>query len=303
MTFILRRVFFLLLWMPFNISAAVQVTCFDPPLPISALADVPGPGPNVIAVDFDADGNVDFNLLFGCCGGIDAYFNGPARIVVARQLYPGITNVYGSLGALPLGTVIGSNLITSADTNRYVWHTGDTNSSDDTQAYGDHKTIVLTVLNSGVIGQPLVVGGDPADKEGVMAVEFLIGTNVHYGYIHFDFRREIGWYGGCGGYILGWAYETEANKPIVAAPIAVPPTPFLLGLQKQSEGVFDLSWRATPGATYRVQAAPTIEVPFMDFTPDIVPLGGSDASPLIELVPFHGLQDSPTYFWRVVRIH
>ena len=263
---------------------------------------MPGPGPNVIAVDFNADGNIDLNLLYGCCGGIDAYFNSPTRIVVARQDYAGTTNVYGSLGALPLGTVIGSNLVTSADTNLYVWHTGETNSFDDTRAYGDHKTIVLTVLNPGVIGQPLVVGGDPADKEGALAVEFLIGTNVHYGYIHFDFRKEIGWYGGCGGYILGWAYETEPDKPIVAAPIAVPPTPFLLGLQRQGEGVFDLNWRATPGATYRVQATPTMAAPFTDFTPDIVPPSGADASPLIELVTFYGLQDSPIYFWRVVRI-
>jgi len=34
----------------------------------------------------------------------------------------------------------------------------------------------------------------------------------------------------------------------------------------------------------------------------IVPPSGADASSLIELVTFYGLQDSPIYFWRVVRI-
>jgi hypothetical protein len=286
-------------------SASVQVTRLDPLRTINPFYQREDPAESdPVAVDFNNDGQVDFRILYGYAG-IEVYFNTPTRIVIHRDFYSWTTNIYGSIGPLPLGTVIGSNLVSSVDTNVYIWSSGDTNrfGDDETFAYGNHQSVAVYVLDPGVIGMPLVVGGNPPDKEGVLAVEFLIGTNKHYGYIHFDFRKEIGFYQGCGGYILGWAYETEPDKPIIAAPIAVPPTPFRLGVQAQSGGVVDLSWRATPGATYRVQAAPTLAVRFTDFTPDIIPPGGPSASPLVELVSFRGMQDFPAYFWRVVRTH
>lgn len=152
------------------------------------------------------------------------------------------------------------------------------------------------------IGMPLVVVGDPPDKEGVIAVEFLIGTNKHYGYIHFDFRKELGWYNGCGGYILGWAYETEPDKPINAAPIAVPPTPFTCELQGPDGGLFDLIWRATPGATYQIQGSPTVSGPFTDFTPDFIIRAGVNAAPVVEILRFGAPVGAPGYFWRVARV-
>lgn len=289
-----------------SLHAGVQTTCLSPPLPVSALAETfDGPDPfNVLAIDFNGDDRVDFRLTYGCCGGIDARFDSPSRIIIARQSLDWTNRIIGAVGALPLGTVIGSNLDSSVDTNLYIWDAGITNRFDDeTKPYGDHRSTAIAVLDPQTIGMPLVVAGDPADKEAVIAVEFLIGADKHYGYIHFDFRKEIGWYRGCGGYVLGWAYETEPNRPIVAAPVAVPPTPFRTAIQQRGSGVYDLSWRATPGATYRIQGAPVLEAPFTDFNPDIVPPNGADASPLMELITFYGMENVPTYFWRVVRTH
>jgi hypothetical protein len=302
MRFWLAGVLAVLVCLASNATASEQITRLDPPLYIDPFYQLEDPNvSDPICVDFNHDGQVDFRLWFGYYG-VEAYFNSPTRIVIGRQFYPWTTNVYGSVGALPFGTVIGSNLVSSVDTNVYLWHWGDTNRfGDETQAYGNHKSIAVSVLDPETIGMPLVVGGDLPDKEGVMAVEFLIGTNKHYGYIHFDFRRENGWYQGCGGYILGWAYETEPGRPLIAAPIAVPSTPFRLGVRARSKGVFDLDWRATPGATYRVQGAATMAGPFADFTSDIIPPSGRNASPIIELVTFYGMEGLPAYFWRVVR--
>lgn len=288
-----------LLCLPSSANAAVQISQLDPPKFIAAAdleleSDAPF---NMVAIDFNSDAQVDFRLGYGP-GWIGALFNYPTRIIIQRHFYPWTTNVYGSVGALPLGTVIGSNLVSTLNTNHYIWHWGDPNSDDESEPYGDHRSVVLVWSSPGP-GFPIAVGGDTADKEAVLAVEFLIGTNKHYGYIHFDFRREVNfWPGGC---IVGWAYETEPNTPIVAAPIAVPPTPFRLGVRKQGEGVFELNWRAVPGATYRVQGAPTIAGPFTDFTPDIILPSGASAAPIEEVVTLYGMQDFPAYFWRVVR--
>lgn len=280
--------------------ASVQITKLDSPFPVNALYQFEDPDvSDPLAIDFDHDGQIDLRVWYAYSE-MDVFIASPTRVVIFRAATPG-TNIFGQLGALPLGTTIGSNIISSVDTNIYIWHTGDTNPYPDLQSYGDHRTVAVSVLDSGIIGQPLVVGGDLADKEGVIGVEFLIGTNKHYGYIHFDFRKENGWYGGSGGNILGWAYETEPGKPIVAAPIAASPAPFRLDVEKQDVGIFNLNWRATPGATYRIQGTPSMTQPFVDFTGDIVPPSGLDASPLIELVTFEGMQDFPEYYWRVER--
>src|SRR6267378_1692999 len=128
-------------------SATVQATRCDPPLSISAWYQIEGPNPfNLFAIDFDSDGQADLRLTYGCCGGIGCYFSSRTRIAIrkAAPAYPGQTNVYGSVAGLPLGTVVGSNLVSSVDLNRYAWHPGNTNRDDLTQAYGDHSLVVLS---------------------------------------------------------------------------------------------------------------------------------------------------------------
>lgn len=61
------------------------------------------------------------------------------------------------------------------------------------------------------------VFGDAVGKEGVMALQFYIGTERHYGYIHFNFSGAPD---GLGGVIYGWAYETQPDVPIQALPLS-----------------------------------------------------------------------------------
>jgi hypothetical protein len=298
--------FGLLNWLALNVPASVQITRLDPPFSIGAFQETDGDPFSILGIDFNLDGQSDFRFSYGGGGspGSACYFNHPNRIAIlkAPPAYPGQTNVYGSMGALPLGTLIGSNLVSTTDLSDYTWYPGNTNSYDLTVMYGDHVTSVFGVFDPLTIGVPPQAGGDPVAKEGVMAFAFLIGTNTHYGYIHFDFRTNINqWYMGAGGYILGWAYETEPNKPIVAAPISVPPTPFSFDVRAQGSGAFDLIWKATPGATYQIQGAPIDTGPFTNFTPEFLISPGFHARQVIEDLTISRMQDFPTYFWRVKR--
>jgi hypothetical protein len=221
-----------------NISAVagVQVTRFDPPLNISALATVTAPNQlfNVLPLDFNLDGFPDFNFAYGAdsfgLGGIEVFMNVPDRIVVKQPL---------EVAAVPLGTVIGSRLSLPA---AYQWSDGYTNEDGVTQPLGDHELSVITVPNvipsdlSNGGGPILVFGpggtlsplpppqfplveGDVVGKAGVMAVEFYINDEPHYGYIQFDFRKSTSVFSGMDGLIYGWAYETEPGVPIVAVPL------------------------------------------------------------------------------------
>ncbi len=130
-----------------------------------------------------------------------------------------------------------------------------------------------------------------------MGVEFLIGTNKHYGYIHVDMRQEYDYVFGVGGYIYGWAYETEPGKPIVTAPIAVPAVPARCQIVKLNDGGFNLCWPATIGGIYRIQGSPTAPGPYLDFTPDIAAILTNGC---YTVDPPRG---ASAYFWRVVRMY
>lgn len=291
-------------YLVFSASASVQVTKLEPPRLIGSwdLEDEQSLalGIGLVAVDFNFDGRVDARIAYGW-GGASFYFDYPTRIVIARTIYPWTTNVYGDVGPLPLGTVIGSNLVTTLNTNIYIWHVGDTNRFPDPSVtyLGDHKSIMFGFL---AVDFDTVVYGDMAGKEAVIAVEFLIGTNKHYGYIHCDFRKETG-YGppGTGGYILGWAYETEADTPIVAAPIAISPAPFKCSIQPRGSGLLDIIWNATPGATFRLQGTPSLDAQFTNVTPEFVILTGSSAASVVQILTIEAPASAPVYFWRVMR--
>ena len=287
--------------------AEVQVTKLDPPFSIGAFQETDDDPFSIYSIDFDLDCQSDFRFSYGAGGpGVACYFNYPNQIVALRSApsYPGQTNVYGSMGALPLGTIIGSNLVSSVDLTNYTWHPGTTNDYDLTVVYGDHQTSVFGVIDPATIGLPPIAVGDPVAKEGVMGFQFLSGTNIHYGYVHFDFRTNINqWYMGAGGYIVGWAYETEPNKAIVAEPISVPPTPFGISALALENGAFDLHWKATPGATFQIEGTSSLSQPFTNFASEFRTFPTSGANQVIVDLSIYGMTNNTKYFWRVKRLH
>ena len=126
---------------------------------------------------------------------------------------------------------------------------------------------------------------------------------MHYGYIHFDLSDSQEFMGEK-GYLLGWAYETEADKPIVAEPLAIPPKKIQFSIQKREDGGLELSWLATPGATYQAERSFHSEGPFEKVGEEIVPVPVSGAKPVQEkvIISMEEAQSSQTSFWRIVRL-
>jgi hypothetical protein len=206
--------------------AEVHIARFDPPLNVSAFS-VPAPGLDwaTTAFDFDLDGQPDFRLTYGM-GLMTAYFNSPTQFA-AKALHPVVVGAQDVVGAVPLGWVIGSNIISSGLTaDSYVWSAGGTNNYLP-DLLGNHQANVISanqvipanmplmtlsngiwITNISFPPFPVPSWGDVVGQEGVIALQFYIGTELHYGYIHFNFK------GGTGGVIYGWAYETEPNVPI-----------------------------------------------------------------------------------------
>lgn len=198
----------------FACSGGVRTVGFNPPLSIAA-GEMAGSdtGFGALGVDFNLDGRADLRLVYGN-GGITAFFNSTNRLVIK-----------GSVAAISFGTVISSNL--PPDLSAYRWDGGravPTNS--ELRQFGQRKQMVLTTLTApqlpGLpmqvagggtpITQPVLASGDVVGKEGVIAVEFDINGQAHYGYIAVDFRSTLG----TGGKILGWAWETEPGVAITA---------------------------------------------------------------------------------------
>jgi hypothetical protein len=252
-----------------GVSAAVITTRPDPPVVKGAFSD----DLDSLEIDFNEDGVVDIRLVTEF-GGIDAYFDLPTRIVVTVSLpFPeaGTNLDYGGIGALPIGTVIGNELMGDLDLNRYIWWEGFTNSYDLTQQFGNHEAGVMIVAWG---GGGVVASGDVPAKEGVMAVEFYVEGQPHYGYIHFDFRLERGWLLGSGGYIYGWAYESEPWTPITAERIRNGPPVLDFKLTSiepwpDQSGKMVLRWNAVAGAVYRIEASEDF-VTWSDLSGDVV---------------------------------
>jgi len=243
----------------FGAQAALQVTRFDPPLQISAYAEPTGDSFfDVLAVDLDANDTVDFRLVYAY-GEMSAFFNVPTRFA-QRVSEPNIEGKWGPLAGVPLGTTIGPSIVSSVATNFYAWSSGYSNKFDDlTAGLGDNQTTVLiaNLVTYGMVPGPIVtidtngfstniiyphpaISGDVAFKDAVMALEFSIDGQLHYGYIHFNFS------GGASGVIYGWAYETEPNVPIEAASLAPAAVPPVDPTPKLHSGVVGILQPATP---------------------------------------------------------
>jgi hypothetical protein len=229
-------------------TAGVVTNLLNPPLVLNPFLD----DEYVLDLDMDQNGVVDFRLFSsggGGGGGVTLYLNWPARLVNKTNGVSGSTNIdYRGVAGLPFGTVLGSAL--APGIGNYTWWTGFTNKYDLTQQYGDHE--------AGVLYAPVGLG-DVGGKEGVMGVEFRIGGQIHYGYIHFDFRVARS-YDGYGGYIYGWAYENTPNTPITAERLRSGPPVLDLKITyfapwPTGDGVASLGWNGVLGETNRVQAS------------------------------------------------
>lgn len=75
--------------------------------------------------------------------------------------------------------------------------------------------------------------GWPREEELFVGVQLLIDGQVHYGWIGVK-TRELQ---GAHGYVTGWAYETDAERPIVAGVIPEPAV-LVLGITSALAAVF-----------------------------------------------------------------
>ena len=235
----------------------------NPPLVLNPFRD----DEYTLDLDIDQNGVVDFRLYSsggGGGGGVTMYMDWPSRMVVRTNGVVGTTNIdYRGMAALPFGTVVEAALSPSLGNRK--WWPGFTNKNDQTQQYGNHEIGV----GSGSFGTLGELGGN----EAVMAAEFRIGEQIHYGYIHFDFRVARG-YGGLGGYIYGWAYENTPNLPITAERLrsGPPELDFRINVFEPwptGDGSASIGWSATVGETNRVQASADL-VTWTDVSTNIV---------------------------------
>ncbi len=201
-----------------------------------------------VYVDVNMDGNMDCAFSrsktdFNC------YLNSSTMIVENKGLLNQEMHLDVSVAVLPFGTVIGEELSIPGQTEKespYVWSKGD--EIPEPPIWG------VVELNhvAGILGrsfQPLdTYYGDWPYKEGVMGIKFKLEGKNHYGYLHFDY------YLGFGGYLLGWAYETEPEKPIVAKPLGMNPS-CRIGILTDNWGKTSLYMILSPGRTYQLQKA------------------------------------------------
>jgi len=167
-----------------------------------------------------------------------------AVVIQSPVLYPTGTDMDSDaawMGALPFGTSIGKELSSTVELSGYSWSSGTVVSGEGPQipGMGDHESILVesgisptpgfTLPYEGVSAPVSVYNpkGNIPGKEGVLALQFsapLSGegtsdiSSPRFGYVHFDFPNTNNPRTGA-LHILGWAYESEPNKPIIAKPL------------------------------------------------------------------------------------
>jgi hypothetical protein len=241
-----------------------------------------------ISIDFNSDGTNDVTVL-PHPSGINLYTRLGSRVLIHSSPPP---NLGGAVGSVPLNFMLGEDIRLAG----YRWWEGGPLPSSDEQIYGDRLFDLSIVIL--LHGDPLIAQlSDFLGQNAAIGVEFLIGTNLHYGYIHLDFRPEHQiWLNGGGGYIYGWAYETQPRRPILTKPLATPELPVRCTITKADDNSFELSWSSQTAAVYRIQGCSTVTGPFLDFSKNITAL--SESSTVVVARP-----DRESFFWRIVRIY
>jgi hypothetical protein len=241
-------------------------------------------------VDFDGDGTNEITFL-PHSGGINVYIRASSRIVIRSSPPP---NIGGLVASVPLNFTLGSEI--ALDGHR--WWEGGPLGSPDQQIYGD-RVLSLSIVVMNLTGIANIVQMcDFLSQNAVVGVEFRIGTNTHFGYVHLDFRPEHQvWLDGGGGYIYGWAYETQPGAAVATRPLAVPELPVPCRIERAASNRFALSWRSEATAVYRIQGMPHVTNSFLDMSENFTAF--STNSDVLVTPPTNG----SSYFWRVVRIY
>jgi hypothetical protein len=158
-------------------------------------------------IDLDGDGTTDYSLLVGF-GEADLQAHGQNSMVVVPELPPD----YGSFVApLAQGDVV--NPTPSSLNPVFTWY----DASNDPIGH----SLIAAMNTSGTLGY--FFGGI-----NYVGLRFQYGGAIHYGWMEIDSPSPDVAY----GQVLGWAYETRPNTPIVIGAVPEPSAAalILLGL-------------------------------------------------------------------------
>ena len=156
-----------------------------------------------------------------------------------------------------------------------------------------------------------VTKGSLPQTEGVIGVRFFapyeyrVSEWCNYGYIHYSmFNRsdkEVVFT------VLGWAYETEYNKPIIAKPLGMKTItpdndPLEFQLEQDTDGGLTLSWKGVPGAVYQLERAENPGGSFEEWGEEITP-EAVDGAQLVSMTQRLSSEDTAEQcFWRIKRV-
>ncbi len=201
-----------------NSQAEVIVKKFDPPFRTGdpVFAGDANSAYSTLNIRVDSTGTADFEIPYSFS---KISFSSPTEIIVGKEeLWE--TRL---IGGLAFGSTIGEDIIELGG-DGHVW-------SSTVQTGPDISfpaTLIQPVVpmspdaeltSLGYVGYVSEIRG----KEGVIGFKFQRedphgGYTTHYGYFHFDLADSQEFMGEK-GYLLGWAYEAEPNKPIIAKPL------------------------------------------------------------------------------------
>ncbi len=172
---------------------------------------LPNEGVSDTRYDLNFDGIEDIRI-----GGLDIV--GPVLITSAANKYLAVPAVFPDLGGeiLPLGE---NSLIGPILPGGLAWLNTDVTDGFVSPEEGDGFVSLITCLNSGCSGS-FYPGFETL--RAFAGIEFEAADGIHYGYLDITIPPR-----GRGGFINGWAYESEPNIAIRTAFIPEPSSLFL----------------------------------------------------------------------------
>lgn len=147
-------------------------------------------------VDFNGDGSPEFQVL-PTPGGVSLFLSSPTRIFIVSSPPP---NIGGTVANLADKLAVGGE----TGNESFRWYGGSMHFGHD--VYPD---ILDNQVDLAITG----TGGDVGFfnfMSGYFAVEFVLPTGIHYGWVRVSDSETFG----IGGLITAWAYETQPGTPI-----------------------------------------------------------------------------------------
>ncbi len=165
-------------------------------------------------IDVNSDGINDFVI-----GGTQVA--GSSFVTLSSNKYYAFPATFPDLGGSPAPLAEGA-LIGAALPSGSAWLNTDVNDGFVEESdIGTSFTILTLCLSSGCSGN---FYGGMHPLRAMLGFEFQAQDGVHYGYFDLSFPAFS-----YGGYVNGWAYETEPNKTIRAQFVPEPSSALLLG--------------------------------------------------------------------------